>query len=377
MLWFIMALGMGGTAVAGFAFLNNTIERGMPEIKGILYLEAFEKLIPNMSGTYQIIYQYLKFHMIFFGLLHIAALVLITVLFFIWKNRYKENYIGLVNDPQRNFVIMAPVIAYGMCMNIFLVLGWVFIPWMRASLDLLLPLATGMYTLLWAWTIWWAVKIQVMTISNRFEVREMHFGWLLPPFALGMTSVTGTGISYLAHGGIADYIFFLSAIAFTFGLFLLVLKVLTLFRTHYVQGLPKKKELLPAFFTVLPIITILTISLLRFGYFFQHKYHATIPPYLFMVVVSVGFAFMTWYLFMGFVLLRNYLREHLFTSKNFDESQWGLICPMVAYAVLSTFLYKHGMPYTVVMIITVIFMALDVTVLLTLISRQYKKITQR
>ena len=83
-----MALGMGGTAVAGFAFLNNTIDRGMPKIKGILYLEAFEKLIPNMHGIYQIIYQYLKFHMIFFGLLHIATLALVTVLFFIWKKKY-------------------------------------------------------------------------------------------------------------------------------------------------------------------------------------------------------------------------------------------------------------------------------------------------
>ena len=201
MLWFIMALGMGGTAVAGFAFLNNSIDRGIPKIKGILYLEAFERLIPDMHGIYQAIYPYLKFHMLFFGILHIATLVWVTVLFFSWKNKRPEKYILLVNDPQKNFVMMAPVIAYGMCMNVFLVLGWVFIPWMRANLEMLLPLAAGMYTLLWAWTIWWAVKIQILTITRGLEVERMHFGWLLSPFALGMTSVTGTGIAYLAHGG--------------------------------------------------------------------------------------------------------------------------------------------------------------------------------
>ena len=89
-----------------------------------------------------------------------------------------------------------------------------------------------------------------------------------------------------------------------------------------------------------------------------------------MIVVSVGFAFMTWYLFMGIVMLGGYLRAHLFTVANFDESQWGLICPMVAYAVLSTFLYKHGMPYTALLVITIIFMILDVTMMLTLISRR-------
>ena len=42
MLWFIMALGFGGTSVAGFAFLNNTLPR-TTSYKGMLYLELVSR----------------------------------------------------------------------------------------------------------------------------------------------------------------------------------------------------------------------------------------------------------------------------------------------------------------------------------------------
>ncbi|MBW1792739.1 MAG: hypothetical protein JRJ14_10900 [Deltaproteobacteria bacterium] len=83
---------------------------------------------------------------------------------------------------------------------------------------------------------------------------------------------------------------------------------------------------------------------------------------------------MTWYMILGLFLLRDYFKNYLFSKSYFDESQWGLICPMVAYAVLSTFVYKHGMAYTLTMGVTLSFMILDVIVLTTMIVRQYAKI---
>jgi len=373
MLWFIMALGFGGTSVAGFAFLNNTMPREST-FKGMLYLKKINEYLPNVSSLYAGIANYLKIHMVVFGILHLLALLCCTMLYFSWRQKYPEKYRELLNDTHRNSVLIAPVLAFGMAFNVFLVIGYVFVDWMRINMQLLLPWASFVYTLLWIWTIAMSVRLQAIALEKGFDVEKMHFGWLLIPFALAMTTVTGTGIAYLAHGGLADFIFFLSITSFTMALFLLVVKLISLFKSHYASGLPEKIEFLPSFFVVVPIVTLLTISMLRYGYYFQHKFHTPIPQSVFTFFACAGFGLMTWYMILGLFMLRDYFKNHFFTSKYFDESQWGMICPMVAYAVLSTFVYKHGMPYTLTMTATILFMILDIVILISMIVRQYIKI---
>lgn len=373
MLWFIMALGFGGTAVAGFAFLNNTLERATP-FKGMLYLAKIDEFATGMGGLYPLFANYLKVHMLFFGALHIVALLGCTWLYLRWKKLYPQKYRELLADTSRNSVLISPVLAYGMAFNVSLVLGYVFVDWMRINMQMIMPYAAAGYFLLWLWTLLSAIRLQVIALDKGFDVAKMHFGWLLVPFALAMTSVTGTGIAYLAHDGLADFVFFLSLVTFTMALFLLLVKVFTLFKSHYASGLPQKVEFLPAFFIVMPIITLLTISLLRYGYYFQHKFKLPLPDALFAMTVSTGFALMTWYLLLGLFMLRSYFKNHLFSMKYFDESQWGLICPMVAYAVLATFVYKHALAYPLTTVLILFFMLLDVVILLSMIYRQYLKL---
>lgn len=83
---------------------------------------------------------------------------------------------------------------------------------------------------------------------------------------------------------------------------------------------------------------------------------------------------MSWYMLLGLFLMRDYFKKYLFNADYFDESQWGLICPMVAYSVLATFAYKHALAYPVILILVVVFMALDVIILGTMIFKQYLKI---
>ncbi len=373
LLWFIMALGFGGTSVAGFAFLNNTLDRA-PAFKGMLYLEKIEEFSRQMAGGWPQLAGYLKVHMLFFGALHLLTLFSCTWLYIRWRRGYPQQYRELLQDTARNSALISPILAYGMAFNVFLVLGYVYIDWMRINVQLLLPYAAGAYFLLWLWTLATAIRLQAIALEKGFDVDKMHFGWLLIPFALGMTSVTGTGIAYLAHGGLADFVFFLSLITFSMACFLLVVKLLSLFKSHYAGGLPEKIEFLPAFFVVIPIVTLLTISLLRYGYFFQHKFHLPLPAASFAITVTLGFALMTWYMLLGLFLLRGYLRKNLFSMQYFDESQWGLICPMVAYAVLATFVYKHALHYAATIAVILCFMVLDVVILFSMIYRQYLKI---
>lgn len=373
MLWFIMALGFGGTSVAGFAFLNNTLPRN-PPMKGMLYLDKINEYAGNLGGIYATLANYMKVHMLVFGVMHLTALAIVTLLYINWRRQHPKEFQALRADSHRNSVLIAPVLAYGMAFNVFLVIGYVFIDWMRINMQLLLPYASGVYGLLWLWTMGTAIHLQAIALKNGFDVNKMHFGWLLIPFALAMTTVTGTGIAYLAHGALADSVFFLSIISFTMAFFLLLVKVFSLFKSHYAKGLPEKIEFLPAFFMVVPIVTLLTISILRYGYYFQHKFHVQLPEASFAFVVTVGFGLMTWYLALGLFMLRDYFKNYLFSMEYFDESQWGLICPMVAYGVLCTFVYKHALAYPVTQAVTLFFMALDVVILIAMLYRQFLKV---
>jgi hypothetical protein len=54
----------------------------------------------------------------------------------------------------------------------------------------------------------------------------------------------------------------------------------------------------------------------------------------------------------GLALLSDYLKNHFF--KEFHVTQWGLICPIVAFAVLGSFVYSTFIPspYLYVAIVT-------------------------
>lgn len=77
---------------------------------------------------------------------------------------------------------------------------------------------------------------------------------------------------------------------------------------------------------------------------------------------------------LGLFLVRDYFKRYPFNADYFDESRWGPICPMVAYSVLATFVYKHALAHPVILDLVLIFMALYVVILGTMIFKQYLKI---
>ncbi len=76
---------------------------------------------------------------------------------------------------------------------------------------------------------------------------------------------------------------------------------------------------------------------------------------------------------LGLFLMRDYLKKYLFSTHYFDVSQWGFIGSMVAYSILATFVYKHALAYPLILAMVLLFMALDVVMLGTMIFKQYTK----
>ncbi|MFO7807111.1 MAG: hypothetical protein R6V40_01660, partial [Candidatus Moraniibacteriota bacterium] len=192
----------------------------------------------------------------------------------------------------------------------------------------------------------------------------------LHPFALGMLTVVGTGIAAMAQdASVASTAAFFSLISGSMGLFLMMVKLILIFKSHMkADGLPDKK-FIPSFLIIVPNITLYAISGFRFSHF-MHRHLGMETEALSFLVIMTAFAFEAWYLMFGFSLMRDYFKNNFF-KKEFYIEQWGLICPVVAFGVLGSFVFKlflgNAFIYSAILLSTLVAVGLY----LVLLKRQY------
>jgi hypothetical protein len=332
---FLASLGAGGIAVMPFAFLQYTLEHGPGLVaRSDLAREAMTSLeLAWFSG--------LEAVMIVFATIHFV----LTAVFLrkLWQWLKTDEYQATLNSPLANASLLAPFISLIMTMNVFIGPIRYFIPLMAQNLQLFMAPALAVWGVLWFALLCFEIKLLKISFQQGFDVNKISFGWLLHPFALGMLTVVGMGLAAMAQNqDIANVSAFLSLVSGSMGLFLLSVKLIMIFKSHFSQdGLPER-QFLPSFLVVIPNLTLYSISAFRFGHFLEHIHGFEMGAY-YLVVITLAFAFETWYLAFGLVLLGDYFRKH-FLEKEFYVTQWGFICPLVAYAVLGSFMYQIFVP---------------------------------
>ncbi len=358
---FLAALGAGGIAVMPFAFLQYTFNSG----KGLVNIERLSHGT-NPIATEMLFYG-LETIMIVFAVIH---LFLLGNLFGkLFKYLKTDSYQSLIKDPVKNSAIMAPFVATAMTMNVFIGPVRFFVPAFYSNLQAFMLPALIVWLALWALTMRMEIKLLKTSFEKSFDVNKISFGWLLRPFALAMVTVTGTGIAAMAKDpNVAHIAAFASLMSGGMGFFLLIVKMISIFKSHLAaDGLPAK-QLLPSLLIVLPNITLFAISGFRLGHYISHQHG--VDMHLFSnAIIVVSFAFATWYMMFGLALLKDYFKNHFF-KKEFYVSQWGLVCPFVAYAVLGSFFYKAFAPNPIMMAVVLSTMLISVALFFTLLRRQ-------
>ncbi len=360
---FLSSLGAGGISVAFFAILNYGIEHG----KGLIYIVSAHNSAWN-HGLMQLLLYILEIGMLFFGLFSI----LLTIIYFKKLILFlkSSNYQSLLHNPLANSAILAPFISITMTLNVFLASFRYFIPQIAQNLQAYMLAGLIVWAIIWLALMRMEIKLLKISFLRGFDVNKIHFGWLLHPFALGMVTVTGSGIAALAKiAWIADLSFFMLAISGSMGLFLLLVKSVAIFKSHFAaEGLPDK-QFLPSLLIVIPNVTLYAITFFRLGHYLEHHYATHLHAY-FMLVMVGAFAFETWYLAFGISMLKDYFRHHL--KKEFHVSQWGLVCPFVAYTVIGAFVYKVFFPHYLMLIVTLVSLSFTVWLFSFLFYKQQK-----
>lgn len=327
---FLASLGAGGIAVMPFVLMQYTIEHG----KGLITRsQLWTKGFTGITAGY---YYSLEVIMIIFTLLHFVLTIWFGIQFFKWikTNEFKE----VINNPLKNTAILAPLISILMTMNLFIGPIRYFIPMLSNNFQSLFLPAMIFWSILFIFVMWLEIKLLGISFKQGFDINKINFGWLLHPFLLGMLTVIGTGLAAMSENvTIANSAAFMSLISGSMGAFLLLVKLIIVFKSHFASnGLPEK-QFLPSFLIVIPNITLFAISVFRFGHFLEHHHGFELGAY-FYLVMGISFAFEIWYMLFGLSLLKYYFKHHHF--KEFYVTQWGFICPLVAFVVLGSFAYN-------------------------------------
>lgn len=325
---FLASLGAGGITVSFFAFINYTVEHG----KGLMTYTKTQELV---NGPILYLYNFFEIGMFLFMLVHFGLSVYFFTKLFKWlkTGAYKE----MIQDPLTNTAILAPFISLIMSFNVVIAAVRYFVPAVQANFQAIMLPALIVWGIVWLALMWTEINLLKISFTKGFDINKIHFGWLLHPFALAMASVTGAGIAAMAQNkAVADVAAFMLVISASMGAFLLVVKSVALFKSHFAsEGLPAK-QFLPSLLIVIPNITLFAITAFRMGHYLEHHYNANLGPY-FMIVTTTAFAFELWYMGFGLLMLKDYIKKNLFNE--FHLSQWGLVCPFVAIAVLGSFVY--------------------------------------
>jgi hypothetical protein len=357
---FLASLGAGGIAVTPFVLMQYTLEHG------IGLITRTQVLGMHFNGVQAWYYFSLEAVMVLFMLLHIVLTITLTAKLVSWV-RTKE-FTKVLHDPLKNSALLAPFISLLMTMNVLIGPVRYFLPVLSQNFQELMMPALLFWSLIFIALLWTEIYLLKISFENSFDVSKMQFSWLLHPMALGMLATVGTGIAAMAQDiTIANTAAFLSMIAFSMGVFLLVVKVVALFKSHFSASSLPEKNFLPGLLIVIPNITLFAISAFRLGHFLERSHGFHMDAY-FYIVVGVSFAFEIWYMLFGLVLLFTYFKENHF--KEFYMTQWGLICPFVAFVVLGAFAYNVVLASPLLYVTLVLGMVVSAFFYLELLSKQ-------
>lgn len=328
---FLSSVGAGGLAVAPFVFFQYTIPHG----KGLITFSQVMDVANNSGNKAGFIL--MMAIMIVFALIHFV-LTANHISKLIGYSKTKD-YKSYISDPQKNTSILALYTSLGMTFNVFIAVIRFFVPELQQNFQaLMLPALIG-WSILWLFLMRTEIRILKSAFSQDFDLSKLSFGWLLHPFALGMVTVAGTGIAAMAKDhAIANTAAFMTLTSGSMGVFLLLVKLISIFKSHFAMSGMPERQFLPSFLIVIPITTLYAIAFFRLGHYLEHQFDVKLKLF-YIIAVTVPFAFQTWYFAFGISMLKDYFKRDFF-RKEYYVSLWAFICPFVGYAVLGAFVHK-------------------------------------
>ncbi len=338
-LYYLAALGNGGLAVTFFMLLMfGTPHKETP-------IPTFDSVMAVLQGSDK-------------GRLLLAILALLGIVFFafqhfrilIWNIREYRHFKGsegykVLKKSNNEVQLMAMPLTYSMSINIGFILGAVFVPGLWGWVEYLLPFAALAFL---------AVAVQAIVIFINFFGRALadghfacdqnnSFGQMLAVFAFAMLAVGFAAPAAMTHNPLLSGLMIMASLgALSIAGMLAVTMGILGVRAMLDQGV--SKEAASSLWIMVPILTLIGLTVFRLSMALTHNFGVTVHPAFHFIFMSLLIALMLFILALGhFVMKRlGYYQDYLSGTMH-SAGAYALICPGVAFFVLSNFFIHKGL----------------------------------
>ncbi|WP_462325207.1 TsoY family (seleno)protein [Desulfoplanes sp.] len=337
-LYFLTSLGAGGLVVTFFMWLMHwTKHPGHP-------VPVFEDITASFAAGESCLRL-----MIILALAGIAVYAFLNLKYLVWNlvrfNRFQRTsaYEQMASSNAQTQVLAMPL-ALAMSVNVFFVLGMVFVPGLWSVVEYLFPVAIVVFLAIGvlAFRMFGTFMGRVMSVGGFSCASNNSFAQALPAFALAMIGVglaapAGLSASPVVAGtGLVLSTFFLVAAALIAAI-ALVLGIRSLAENG------ANVETAPTLSVFIPVLTIVSILSLRQNHGLNAHFGLASGGVERLMMLSqylsaqILFALLT-----GLVLSRLGYFSRFITGREASPGSYALVCPGVALAVMVHFWLNRG-----------------------------------
>ncbi|HED30635.1 MAG TPA: hypothetical protein ENN50_02865 [Prosthecochloris aestuarii] len=338
-LYFLASLGSGGLAVTFFMFLMFMVDHeGRP-------IPVFEDVVAALqAGDYWLVALVLVSvsGIVFYAFQHYRLLWWnIREYRLFRKTAAHDELISSDSEVQ----LMALPLTYAMGVNVMFVLGAVFVPGLWGMVEYLFPAAMVAFTAVgvYAGLIFLRFFSRVIALGHFDCERNNSLSQMLSIFAFSMVAVGLSASAAMSHNAVTSGlgIIFASsfgAVVITLG----IIKTVLGFRSMLANGINYEASV--SLWILIPIITVMAITVNRVSMGLVHNFEAVIHPWFHVVFFSMAIAVQVLFGLLGYSVMKQmgYFREFI-SGEGRSVVSYAAICPGVAFFVLGNFLINKGL----------------------------------
>ena len=337
-MYFLLALGAGGLSVSFYMHLMFLVPH--KEVPMATYDQIFPALLKG---------DWLSF-VVSFSLVFIIAFAILHFKLLLWNIKQYRSFketeaFTTLKNSNAEITLMAIPLTFAMTINVFFVLGAVFVPGLWSVVEFLFPgailgfMVTGYYGL----KIFSDNFIRLITTGDFDFNKNNNLSQMISIFAFSMIAVGFAAPGAMSHNLIINAIGIFSAIFFgTISVLLILIKLTIGFKSIFEQGVANEAS--PSLWIMIPILTLLGITFIRISFGLDHQFDQTLANSSLFTITSVVVALQLLFGLLGLKVMKHigYFEEFVHGDKKSPVS-FALICPGVAFAVFGFFFVNMGL----------------------------------
>ena len=340
-LYWLSALGAGGLTVTFFIYLNFMLpHKGVPMATWEFVLQGLQR-----GDALSMLTGFSLVGILLFGMLHLKLLVQVIAAHLRFK---KTSAYAALRSGNEEVTLMAIPLTLTMTINVFFIIGAVFVPGLWGVVEYLFPVALAAFIV----AGYYAVKIFLeyftrLLASGDFDLdANNNLSQMISIFTFTMVGVGFAAPAAMSKTLAVEAIGTVGAIFFASTAILLILIKLTIgFQSMLKNGI--SAEASPSLWIMIPILTLLGITFTRITLGFEHNFRHEMQP---MALLAFSATIVSLQLIFGkigyFVMKQNRYFERFVFGDRLSVPGFALICPGVAFMVYWFFFVHFGLVHT-------------------------------